>query len=179
MLMVDKKVILSYNGHFKFETIQFLIYKAKKEMDAMGTDIPIKKKVVNIMVECLENIHKHGNSLPEGEFEPEILKKYTSQFIFEIQGEDYFIRTGNIILNSTIENIKRKVDQVNQLDREGLKKLYEQVITKTTISKKGGAGLGIIDMALKSNNKIEYNFEKINKQLSYYEIKLKISKKKK
>ena len=173
--MIEDKIILSYNGHFKFETIQFLIYKAKKEMDALGTEIAIKKKVVNIMVECLENIHKHSD-LYESDDTLDI--KYASKFSFEIKDGEYRIISGNVILNSNIDKLKYKIDQVNQLDRNGLKKLYEQVITKTDISKKGGAGLGIIDIALKSTNRIEYEFDKINSKYSYYTVYIKVTKKK-
>ncbi len=173
--MIEDKIILSYNGHFKFETIQFLIYKAKKEMDALGTEIAIKKKVVNIMVECLENIHKHSDLL---ESDDSLDLKYASKFSFEIKDNEYHINSGNVVLNNSIEKLKHKIDQVNQLDRSGLKKLYEQVITKTDISKKGGAGLGIIDIALKSSNKIEYDFEKLNNKYSYYNIHIKVTKKK-
>lgn len=173
--MVEDKIILSYNGHFKFETIQFLIYKAKKEMDALGTEIAVKKKVVNIMVECLENIHKHSDIF---ESDDTLDLKYASRFSFEIKGDDYIITAGNVIFNSNIDKLKYRIDQVNQLDRFGLKKLYEQVITKTDISQKGGAGLGIIDIALKSGNPVEYSFEKINNKFSFYTIYIKVTKKK-
>lgn len=175
MLMTEQKTIINYTGQFKFETIQFLIYKAKKEMEALGTEISIKKKVINVMVECLENIHKHSDLVDNNS---PIDLKYASKFTFEIQGEDYIITSGNVVLNANVEKLKSRIEQVNQLDRDGLKHLYENVITKTNISHKGGAGLGIIDVALKSGNKLSYLFENINNKYAFYQLQIKISKSK-
>ena len=45
---------------------------------------------------------------------------------------------------------------------------------KTSISSKGGAGLGIIDMALKSGNKFEYSFNQIDDSNSFFTLKVKV-----
>ena len=44
------------------------------------------------------------------------------------------------------------------------------------MSKKGGAGLGFIDIARKSGNKLEYHFEKINDDYYFFIINSQISK---
>ncbi len=49
------------------------------------------------------------------------------------------------------------MEQINNLDKDGLKDLYKEIIKNTTISEKGGAGLGFVDMARKSGQPLEYS----------------------
>jgi hypothetical protein len=76
------------------------------------------------------------------------------------------------VRNESIEYISAKIDQVNALDKEGLKELYKEVIKKGEISEKGGAGLGFIDMARKSGQKLEYSFEPINDEFSFFSLQI-------
>jgi len=46
--------------------------------------------------------------------------------------------------------------------------LYRQTITNGKFTDKGGAGLGLIEMAKITNNPIKYRFESINDQFSLY-----------
>ena len=56
-----------------------------------------------------------------------------------------------------------------------MKEIYIDTLTNGEISKKGGAGLGIITMAMKSKNKIEYDFKAVNAELSIITIEIKIN----
>ena len=62
-----------------------------------------------------------------------------------------------------------------KLDQVELKKLYLEVLTNSRISSKGGAGLGLIEMARKSGQKLDFSFEEYNENFSlfYLQIKLK------
>jgi hypothetical protein len=45
----------------------------------------------------------------------------------------------------------------------------------STISEVGGAGLGFIDMARKSENKLSYSFDKINDRISFFTLMTMVS----
>ncbi|MCZ6898904.1 MAG: DUF6272 family protein, partial [Bacteroidetes bacterium] len=45
-----------------------------------------------------------------------------------------------------------------------------------TLSEKGGAGLGFVDMARKSGHKLEFGFETMNDEFSFFSLKSVISK---
>lgn len=145
-------------------------------MDIHGASISVKKKLFNIIVECLDNIQKHTDALNSQIALHSRIKQSVdhSFFSFDFNDEYYVIKTKNVIQNEFIDNLKIKVDRINQLDKEGLKKHYEQVILEGEISSKGGAGLGLIDIALKSNNKLEYKFEAIDDQYSFFILQVKV-----
>jgi hypothetical protein len=72
--------------------------------------------------------------------------------------------------------LKDRLDEVNSLDKEGLKNLYKDARLNATFSETSGAGIGIIDIARKSENKLVYHFEKVNEKFSVYSLLIRVSK---
>lgn len=166
--MVKNGIIISHFGHLGYDTIGDLLRQLDGKMKKLSIDELIRKKIYAVIVECLENIDRHKH--PEN-----INTKFNTKFTLEYRDNIFFITTGNAIENDVIDTLKSKIDSVNELDEKDLKKLYRKTLLTGEISEKGGAGVGIIDMAKISQNKIEYNFEPINSKLSYYQLQLKIN----
>ena len=80
------------------------------------------------------------------------------------------IITGNFILNENSIELKSRIDKINAMDAEQLRAYYLDKLNTTEISEKGGAGLGMIDLVRKSGNKIEYRFDDVNEQLSFFSL---------
>ena len=55
-----------------------------------------------------------------------------------------------------------QLNKVNSLNRDELKELYRQVMDTEQFSSKGGAGFGLIDIARKSGEKIDFSFNDLN-----------------
>ncbi|MDH5380328.1 MAG: SiaB family protein kinase [Cyclobacteriaceae bacterium] len=169
--MRQQNLILLYEGEFTQESIKSVLAMAERNMDSTAENQGTKRKVFNVMVECLQNIVKHADELiSEGYADPSA--------IFMIGRTDsYFtINAGNPIKNSNIEYVKSKLEQINGLDKEGLKELYKSIIKSTTISEKGGAGLGFVDMARKSGNPLGFEFHKMNDEYSFFCLQSKIDR---
>jgi hypothetical protein len=169
--MLAKNLILVYEGEFTQEITKSVLSMAERNMDSMGEESSIKRKVFNVMVECLQNIVKHGE-----DFNPLNEKKQTAIFMIGKLDDEYVITSGNPVKNDVVGILTEKLDQINSLDKEGLKALYKDIIKSTEISEKGGAGLGFVDMARKSGQKLEYDFTKINDEHSFFSLKTTISR---
>ncbi len=167
--MKERTTLVKFIGILKYDTIEVLLNKANAELDKLGTNYRLKKKIYRVMVECLENILKHSLKIESSHSE------YLSKFTFETDGENYFLTTGNPVFNKDVETVKIKLDKVNELDLIGLKEMHDEVISRGTISNKGGAGLGIIDIAIKSQNELKYSFEPLKKDISYFWLEVKIT----
>jgi hypothetical protein len=64
------------------------------------------------------------------------------------------------------------LDEINSLDKDGLKSLYKEIIKSSSgLTDKGGAGLGFVDMARKSGQKLVYKFQDIDDQTSFFSLK--------
>jgi len=169
--MLAKNLILVYEGEFTQEITKSVLSMAERNMDSMGEESSIKRKVFNVMVECLQNIVKHGE-----DYNPLNEKKQTAIFMIGKLDDEYVITSGNPVKNDVVGLLTEKLDQINSLDKEGLKALYKDIIKGTEISEKGGAGLGFVDMARKSGQKLEYDFTQINDEHSFFSLKTTISR---
>ncbi|MBU0488083.1 MAG: SiaB family protein kinase [Bacteroidetes bacterium] len=173
--MIDKRVILVYNGYIKFETIEILLSKVKSELNGLEIEKLVKKRIFNIMVECIENIHKYTEWVKDrGSADPAFNAKIIIEAL-ELEDNAFVITAGNPILAVAVDGLKKRIDTVNKMNRKKLKKHYKLAIESSEINPKGGAGLGIIDIALKSGNRLDYYFEQISDDVYYYTLKIKVS----
>jgi len=171
--MSKRHLILIYEGEFTQEVTKSVLAMAERNMDSFGEDSGVKRKVFNVMVECLQNISKHAAN-----YEPGRYAKNNALFMIGKHDSDYLITSGNAVNTVDVPEMGAKIDRINALDKDGLKDLYKHIITsKPGLSEKGGAGLGFVDMARKSGMPLEYDFEAINNTLSFFSVKITIPRK--
>ena len=84
--------------------------------------------------------------------------------------------SSNLIDKNHIASLSNNIDHLNTLDKIGLKSIYLETLTNGKISKKGGAGLGVIIMAMKSKNKIDYLYNPIDDEVSLVTLNIKVDK---
>ena len=138
---------------------------AERNMDSTGEESSIKRKVFNVMVECLQNIVKHADHNNQDN---------AAVFLIGRSDEAYVIISGNPIRQSEKDALKAKLENINSLDKDGLKELYKDIIKNTQISDKGGAGLGFVDMARKSGQPLEFEFVDIDDEGAFFCLKCSI-----
>lgn len=173
--MMAEKLILVYEGDFTQETTKSILAMAERNLDSSGEESSIKRKVFNVMVEALQNIVKHSSE--QGTKAGSLVSKSA---IFMISKDDtrYCILTGNPILKTNVAGLTKSLEHLNSLDKEGLKEMYKEIIKNTQISEKGGAGLGFVDMARKSGEKLEFIFASIDSDYDFFCLKVKIAREK-
>jgi hypothetical protein len=62
---------------------------------------------------------------------------------------EYKITTGNVIESDHINELNESLSKINTLNKVELDKLYKTQLKEGELSKKGGAGLGFIDIKRK------------------------------
>jgi hypothetical protein len=164
--MEDEKIILSFKGEFTADLLTSVLHILESKMIELNIDSKKKKRVFNVMVECFQNLYHHIETL---EIDTESVKIQKSALIMvkHVDGK-FIVRTGNFILNSGIAELKRKLAMVNALTTDELRALYQSKLKKDARTDKGTAGLGLIDIARKSKNKLEYEFLDITEESSFF-----------
>ncbi len=162
-LMEESSVKLSFSGQFNPDLITMLLLMAKNNIGGRA----VMKKIYNIMIECLENLTKHSLQSDDTEF-PAI-------FLFGKNDDSYYLATGNRVDEETKNQLQQKLEKANSLDKAGLRNWYNEILMSDTgISERGGAGLGIIDMAMKSGHPFNFTFDKIDSEFSFFTLKVQI-----
>jgi hypothetical protein len=163
--MMSQKLILVYQGDFTQETTKSILAMAERNIDSSGEESSIKRKVFNVMVEALQNIVKHSDELVDG-----TIRSHAAIFLIGRESNRYTIMSGNPIRKENTAKLQKKLEHINSLDKEGLKGLYKEIIKNTTISEKGGAGLGFVDMARKSGEKLVFDFPQMSDEYCFFTL---------
>ena len=168
--MNERHIVMSFLGDFTHKVVTSLLSSVKKIIDNTEMDFQLKKRFYAVVVECLDNISRHNYALA-GEKLP---AKHTSTIFTISEHPEYFtIQTGNYIHNNHIPVLTAKLEKVNSLDKDGLKEFYRQ---KMSESPRGGGGLGIIDMSLRTGCKLSYEFKPSGEDISFFVLQTIVSK---
>ncbi|WP_262708098.1 SiaB family protein kinase [Brumimicrobium glaciale] len=172
--MERNHAMLSFKGLVTADLLDSVLRITESKLDHIEKSTKRRKKVYNILVECLQNLYHHNESvIKHGDNSKEIMSN--SSILCISNPEDYYeIKTGNYISKEKAEDLELKIKNINKLDKEELRELYKSVLSKGQFSSKGTAGLGLIDIARKSGNKLEYSFMPIDKNYSFFCLNVKI-----
>ncbi len=169
-LMDDKQCFL-YNGNFSNSLTAKIIQLNEFGFINQDESIKIQKRAFYLIGECFQNIVKHGDKSSETNNET----GKSEFFMTRSSNAQHYITTGNLVKIGEVNKLKEQIDSVNKMDADELKSLYKHVIKTGSISDKGGAGLGLIDMARKSDQKIKYIFEEFSKETSIFYNQIEIN----
>lgn len=156
----ENQIIIAYEGELNPQITSSVLSITEKNLDKNFLEANARRKAFHIAVECLQNISAHAVKN----------KNYpNSIFVIGKDGAEYFVSSGNVINANNVESLQRKIDQINKLDRDGLKQLHMQAIKESLHKQESSnAGLGLISIARKSGKKLDYHFVKMDEENSFF-----------
>jgi hypothetical protein len=157
-----KKVITSYHGQMDQDRISMLSYTAEHQLDNEGARRGTIKKIFNILIEMLQNIHLHG-ALSEKTGNPFYL-------ILAQNMDEYQLTCTNLVRIDTAKKIILALEEIKRMNEKELKTHYMEVLSNEQYSVQGGAGLGLITIALKCHNHFTFDNIPINEQVTLFSI---------
>lgn len=157
--MMKDNLMFVYRGVVTNENSVPLLMLLEKEMENSEFGIVGRKRLFMFVLESLQNVSRHspGSNLAN-----------MSLVVYSKTSAGFTVMTGNVLHNSGINELKSKLDLINKLDSRDIRNVYRQMLSSAEFSDKGGAGLGLIEMARKTGNKLDYDFVKIDDDYSYY-----------
>lgn len=138
------EVLFHFTGDLSTGYANAISTKLEKVVEAMVDDKRAQKRFYTAYIEAIQNIRLHAVKLANGEIPGGVTVAIRNQQICA-----YF---RNIILKENQTKLLERYEAVNMLDRKELKKRYMDQMMNGSMSKKGGAGLGIITIVLRSQN---------------------------
>lgn len=167
--MEAEDIILSFKGDITQDLLSSVYQIMEARLDSEREEPKRKKKFYHILVECLQNVYHHMVDLKE-EHGAEAMESTAIFMIGYGPDNSYRIVTGNFISVDYIEGLRTKLEHINKLSPEELKAEYLQQLSTTELSEKGGAGLGLIDMARKSGQKLDFDFYHVSDTHSFFSL---------
>jgi hypothetical protein len=157
--MMKENLLFVFRGEVTEKNSLPLLTLLENEMNDDGKQFAGRKRLFMYVLESLQNIVKHGD------------RQYHNRMpivSYSKEEDGYKVTTGNIIASEHVENLKSRLEKINKLDIIEAKDLYRDILSNSGFSDKGGAGLGLIEMAVKTGTGLDYDFVPDNKGFSYF-----------
>ena len=161
-------VLMAFKGSISSELISNVLEVVESRLDEYDESSKIRKKVYNVLVESLQNLYHHIEDLPDP-----MRKDYDEKFgilVVSRLDDKYRISTGNFITKNKVDVLRSRIDKINSMSREELKEMYKFILNHQRLSEKGGGGLGLVDIARKTGNQLDYTFEKYNDLYYFFNL---------
>jgi hypothetical protein len=169
--MERKNIMLSFKGDMSTDLLTSILQLIENKLDRFGESAKVKRRMFNILVECLQNLYHHIEKPPRnvvGDDQPSVIIMIAKN----VTG--YSIITGNFMLNNNADQLKLRLEEINSMSSDEVKALYKSVLADGKVSEKGGGGLGIIDIARKSGEKLEYGFIPFGDGSAFFSLNVKV-----
>jgi hypothetical protein len=171
--MEKDNTMLSFKGVITSDLLTSVLQIMESKLAYVEKSPKTKKKVYNVLVECLQNLYHHNEEISSSEGLDFLFSK-SALLMISKNANHYEVKTGNYVSRTKSKELKQKLDEINAMDKDALRELYKSVLADGELSSKGTAGLGMIDIARKSGNKLEYDFMTIDKDYDFFCLNVKI-----
>lgn len=167
----NDRLSLIFNGEVNDKITDGIIRLTDFNVNNLEDLSKIRNRVNYIMVECFQNLVRHGKpDNPEGMDD-------STLFSTRVVGEANYISSINLIDMERANLLREKLKHLNSLEKNKLKALYFEILENRQFSEKGGAGLGLIEIARKAGQPIDYLIEDINGKFYNFYLSLKLASK--
>jgi hypothetical protein len=163
--LAEDSFSLIYLGEFNDKlTYEFLLLNKASG----GESSTVKKRVFFLMNECYQNIIRHSD------ISDAKLQGINMPMMFLVRNinDAFYIGSSNLIDNKIKGSLTSKFDAVNSYSIEELEEVYKNSLMNNNLSEKGGAGIGLIEMARKTNYPLEFAFDGIGDAFSMFHMQL-------
>lgn len=169
--LLTNGINLVYLGEFNQDITKMFTSMAEDDMDRKSEKISTKRKVYHVMVETLQNMTKHSEEFTDGG------NIGRGLFMIGKKEDSYYIMTSNRVSESKKNSLESILETINAASMDELREMYMKQIKHGSISEKGGAGLGLIDIARKTTGYHDYQFIPYDDDSYFFILKVEINTK--
>lgn len=163
----ELKFLVSYFGEFSQDLVNSLSEGIEENMLTNGAKKNLTKRMFSVLMEGLQNLRIHG--------EKDVSKKQIGHLIITEKNSRYNVSIGNLCFSNNVLSLTSRLEKLNQMSADKIRAYYNEILSNSIMSDRGGAGLGFITIRFKSKSQLNYTFEELNSELSYFTINISLT----
>lgn len=169
----EANLLINFTGEISEQKVNTILTDLEAQLEQSEPEFKKQRKVYNILVETLQNLYHHTGKQEKYDVSGGDTNRDVA-FVIGKSEEKYSILAANYINNKGIDQLRQRLEKINAMDKDELRVFYKEVLNNGEYSVHGGGGLGMIDIARKSGNKLLYKFDKVNDDYSLFILKIKV-----
>lgn len=170
-----QRIMLSFKGDLSADLVTALLGLVEMKMEVVEPDHRVQKRVFNVVMECLQNLFHHNSRIAAGNGDGNKRDEPHGVVMIAHDESGYSILTGNYMAQGQVNDLKKHLDLVNGCEPQQLRDLYKTTLANGKFSINGGGGLGLIDIARKSGQKLEYGFVPLDNENTFFSLNVNVT----
>ena len=166
-VMAEEGIVFSFSGMISQSLTSFMVETVKAQVEDSGEDSKMIRSMFLIAIEQLQNIMSYSKNkdIRDG-------FKYTSPGVlvvgFNEEKQKYYINSSNEIIDEDKVKLSKNIDHINSLGKDEQRKYLREKLRSAEDKHERGAGVGFIEMAKRSSENLEYDFETVDGKLYFH-----------
>lgn len=156
----EHRTLFRYEGPLDMQLLPQIVKSAEQLLIGEKVRTPLRRKIVSILIELAQNvihygIHNHPLANPT--------------ISLTREGDNIVLSISNPIHVSQELFLRTYIENLLSMSKDEQNALYQNVLTKSDYTDSGGAGLGILQVLIKSDN-FSYKIEPLGQEHAYFTI---------
>ena len=168
---LDKEgIVFTFCGPISHDIVEGVGITLKSQMEEDDVSRTTAMKVFAIFIEQVQNVINYSQERNGSE------NTDMGMGIIVVGKHDdrHFIVGGNKIHSSKVAKLKNNLDELVKMDKDELKVFYKEKRKMNDNEDSKGAGIGFVEMARKATKPLEFSFEVIDDEYSFFSIEAEI-----
>lgn len=158
-------IMICFNGPFSHSIIEELGVAVRNHLAAEKTSMAAVMDVFAIYIELAQNVK---NYVAVRKLSPDDAK--SSIITIAKQNGKYIVTSGNNVFKDDVAQFKESIETINSLGAPELRKMYKEQLRKETPEGALGAGLGLMEIAKHSSDKMLYAVRDIDDTMAFFSL---------
>lgn len=172
--MLDERGILfSFSGYLSEGILYSLGDTLRQKMTLDETDLTTIKKVFSVFIEQAQNIIRYSAEKVLGTVGKSVELSSGMVTIGTEEGR-FFIVCANTILEEDVPRLKQRLELLQKMDKDEIKAYYKEQLREAPDEKSRGATIGLIEIARRASEPIQFDFERIDAEKFFFCLKVSI-----
>ncbi|AFG38735.1 SiaB family protein kinase [Spirochaeta africana] len=165
-LLGENRILFCFSGPFHQELIEELgraIQGYVRQSDEPSANQQLAfRNIFAVFIEQSQNIKRYLESLADPAAER------SGIVVIGRDNNQFFVESGNKVRRDHVPELRSRLEQLQHLDKEALKRLYKETIRSERTD--ASAGLGFIDMARKAAAPLDFSFTPVDEQFEFFSL---------
>lgn len=153
---------MSYTGVLNHDAFSALIGLSEQAVHSSTSHRKITRRVVSVLIESLQNVSRHGHIDDNGDIHLYLTIESTPL--------GFHVQCGNWVDFDMAAVLRERLAAVNGLSHQELRRKYVETLAEGEMSNRGGAGLGLLSIAKKSQGPLNYEFSERGQDLFLFTL---------
>ena len=171
----EQGVVFAYSGYVTEDILSGVGDALKRKLASEDAAVSTVRSVFAVFVEQMQNIIRYSiERLPARDGDAEKV----SYGILTIgrAGRDYVVHAGNMIAETDVERMERRLSAIRGMDDAGLKAAYKERLRAEREAHSQGAGIGFIEIARRATAPIDFDFMALEDGRAFFVLEARIGK---